>query len=209
MKVTAPLFSFDASGTLGGIITASKWRGRQYFRTRVIPSNPRSAGQTGIRAMWQFLSQQWAPSVDPGDQATWEDPAASDNVTSFNAYMRNNIRDWRSSLAPGMAFPVTRDLAPGTLGSVTTTVQGRNVNLDYAVTPNGDEWGLAICRSTITGFTPDWSNTTKVLNAMTSPTQLQYTDGPLDPGTYFYSGFLFSTNGEQSAAVTEDSAVVT
>jgi hypothetical protein len=42
--------SLDASGTIGGILTASKWKGIPYMRLRVTPSNPKTAGQNAVRS---------------------------------------------------------------------------------------------------------------------------------------------------------------
>ena len=44
-KVTGPLLSFDASGSIGNNATYSKWKGRNYTRLRVIPRNPKSDDQ--------------------------------------------------------------------------------------------------------------------------------------------------------------------
>ena len=48
-KVTGPLLSFDASGSVGNTATYSKWKGRNYTRLRVIPRNPQSDGQAEVR----------------------------------------------------------------------------------------------------------------------------------------------------------------
>lgn len=48
-KVTGALFSMDASGAYAGTIVFGKWKGRQYARQLVIPSNPNSAGQEEVR----------------------------------------------------------------------------------------------------------------------------------------------------------------
>lgn len=48
-KTTAPLFSLEASGTVGKTITYSRWHGRSYVRRRVIPLNPQSADQVAVR----------------------------------------------------------------------------------------------------------------------------------------------------------------
>jgi len=45
MRLTGPMFSLTASGTVGKTITMSKWKGRAYARTRVIPFNGRTADQ--------------------------------------------------------------------------------------------------------------------------------------------------------------------
>lgn len=48
-KVTGPLMSLDASGTVGKTCTFSKWKGRNYVRLRVTPMNPQSEGQQDAR----------------------------------------------------------------------------------------------------------------------------------------------------------------
>lgn len=48
-KVTGPLMSLDASGTVGKTATFSKWKGRNYVRLRVIPRNPMSNDQAEAR----------------------------------------------------------------------------------------------------------------------------------------------------------------
>lgn len=49
-RVTSPLMSLDASGSVGGTLTYAKWKGRNYVRQLVIPSNPRTSGQQATRA---------------------------------------------------------------------------------------------------------------------------------------------------------------
>jgi|SRR6185295_3499450 len=48
-KVTGPLMSLDASGTVGKTATFSKWNGRNYVRLRVIPMNPQTDAQNLAR----------------------------------------------------------------------------------------------------------------------------------------------------------------
>lgn len=59
-KVTGPLMSLDASGTVGKTATFSKWKGRNYVRLRVTPMNPQTDSQAATRtylgAMGQALS---------------------------------------------------------------------------------------------------------------------------------------------------------
>lgn len=58
-RLTAPLFSLAASGTLANAITFSRWKGIAYARTRIIPANPRSAGQLDVRGIFSTLSEMW------------------------------------------------------------------------------------------------------------------------------------------------------
>lgn len=56
-KLTGPFMSLDASGTLADTLTASKWKGRNYMRLRVIPSNPQTTGQKTVRSVLGTLAK--------------------------------------------------------------------------------------------------------------------------------------------------------
>lgn len=56
-KVTGPFMSLDASGTLANTLTASKWKGRPYMRQRVVPANPETTGQKGVRSILGTLAK--------------------------------------------------------------------------------------------------------------------------------------------------------
>jgi hypothetical protein len=61
-KTTGPLFSLEASGTLGKTVTYSHWKGRPYCRRRVIPLNPYEADQVRARNLIRCMAigQFWA-----------------------------------------------------------------------------------------------------------------------------------------------------
>lgn len=56
-KVSAPFLSLDASGTVASTLTASKWKGRNYMRLRIIPANPRTSGQQDVRSILGVLAK--------------------------------------------------------------------------------------------------------------------------------------------------------
>ncbi len=58
-KLTAPLLSMAASGSLGKTMVFSKWKGVAYARQHVIPANPRTMKQTNNRAIWATLNTAW------------------------------------------------------------------------------------------------------------------------------------------------------
>jgi hypothetical protein len=73
-KVTGPLLSIDASGSVAETMTFSKWVGRNYVRQRVIPANPQSAAQMLVRNIFQAMGKatKWAgltaETADPPDE---------------------------------------------------------------------------------------------------------------------------------------------
>lgn len=56
-KVTGPLMSLDASGTVGKTATFSKWKGRNYVRLRVTPQNPQTEEQATSRTYLGAIGQ--------------------------------------------------------------------------------------------------------------------------------------------------------
>ena len=141
MKVTGPMLSFGASGTIGGTATFATWKGRPYVRQTVIPSNPRSPGQTSQRAMMQFIAQQWKNLSGP-DQASWMNLAQQGNFSTFNAYTKYNLQRWSNNLAPTEAFPANESLTEGTLTDFTATGATKSMLLTVDWNTVDDNWGL-------------------------------------------------------------------
>jgi hypothetical protein len=72
-KVTGPLMSLDASGTVGKTATFSKWKGQNYVRLRVTPLNPQSNAMQLVRikmgAIGYGLSYVLSALTDEGSSA--------------------------------------------------------------------------------------------------------------------------------------------
>ena len=199
-RVTGPLMSFDASGTVAGAVVFSKWRGRNYVRRHAVPSNPRTTGQLAARAIIAFLGADWK-NLDPADQATWEKGAESLKISSFNEYIRINARDWRDQLAPSKQTPATRASTAGLVGSLSGTPSGRQAIVTVAQTPGSDDWGMVLCRSLSGGFTATPSNAIQI--AVAVPGAMIFVDGPLPVGAYYYNARIFTVDGDLGADGTE------
>lgn len=205
--VSAPAMSLDASGSLGGSIVFSKWKGRNYVRTLVKPSNPDTAPQKSVRAMMRFLSQQWA-GLTAGNKATWDTRAADMVVSGFNAFISYNMARWRHFKGASKEDPA---LAAGPVISAPTTTATagvREVQLSIADGADFPTWAWMIHRSTVTGFTPSFSNLVAVVPRTATPTI--YIDTPLTTGTAQYyrvrgmdaDGFLGTLEVERTATPT-------
>lgn len=207
VKVAGPAFSLDASGTIGDTLTFSKWKGRPYVRERVIPANPRSGSQVGVRSMFKFLAQNWA-ALTTAEKATWQ-PLADQLVASpFNGYMSRNQTRWRNFLAPGQVDPVPGTGTIGTVGTPTATAGVRQITVDYPIpTTIADNWGIMIFRSLTTGFSTAFSNCIAVILADTTGAKT-FVDTPLVPDQYFYIARFFTDNGLLGADEAEVNATV-
>lgn len=50
-KSPAPFMSINPSGSIAGLLTASRWKGRPYLKLLVTPSNPQTANQSAVRSI--------------------------------------------------------------------------------------------------------------------------------------------------------------
>jgi hypothetical protein len=206
VKCYGPALSLDASGTIAKTVTYSKWKGRNYARTRVVPANPRSASQTGMRAMFRFLTQAWA-AILTASQATWETRAAAKAVSPFNEFLSYNQLRWRDFKAPTSLYPEAATDTPSVAGVLSATAGERTIQVQQLITTANDGWAVLFFRSPTGTFATAWDKLVGVkLIDGTDPVIL--VDGPLDPGTYYYDTRLITLDGQLSAETGEQSAVL-
>lgn len=58
-RLTAPLLSLGASGTIAKSLVYATWKGIPYARVHVIPANPRSNAQKEVRGVFSTLNEMW------------------------------------------------------------------------------------------------------------------------------------------------------
>lgn len=206
VRVQAPALSLDASGSLGGALVFSKWKGRAYVRTLVIPANPRSGGQVGMRAMLKFLSQDWT-NVSDANQATWENRADQAVVSPFNAYIGFNQFRWRDFLAPTQHDPPAVADTPATLGALTLALGVRSITASQAVTTAADGWGILFFRSPTGTFATAFDNL-KSIRPVDGTNAVVFVDSPLAPGDYYYDTRECTEDGQLSAETGEETETV-
>ena len=97
-KITAPFLSLTASGTLGKTLTASKWKGIAYMRTRVIPKLSMVATSVAVRLLIKDATQAWKSGATVGSvviNATYKSAfnlaATGSALSGFNLYVRNSV----------------------------------------------------------------------------------------------------------------------
>jgi len=206
VKVSAPMLSMDASGTIGKAAVFSKWKGRNYVRSHVVPHNPKSAGQIGVRSMFKFLAQEWN-GLGPTPKGTWSEIATALNISGFNSYIRANQRRWRNFRAPSMDETALEGHTSAVLNAWTATVGIRQIDLLVSLTTANANWGAMIFRNLVTGFTPTWSDCIAVIS-VTGTGSHHFIDTPLVADTYYYKHRLFTDDGKLSTASAEVNGVV-
>jgi len=207
VKVIGPLGGFDASGSLAGSIVFSKWKGRNYVRRLVTPSNPRSGSQVGLRSVFGFLAQQWA-NLTTIEQATWDARAAQTNISPFNAYTSFNQRRWRNFLPPTQNDPPTETGLVGVSDTWTATAGVRQITLLSGLLTLNQNWGRLIFKG-LTGFSTAFSNCIGVVLLDQIANDIVFVDTPLVPGAYFYNSRDFTDDGVLGAELGEVTATVT
>jgi len=197
----------DASGSLGGAIVFSKWKGRNYIRQLVTPANPKSGGQVGMRSCFKFLTQEWAGLTD-GNKATWEDRADDMVASTFNAYCSYNQKRWRNFEGISKEDPAADTPFSGTEGVLTAVASERSITVTQKVTAEGNGWGVAIFRYAVTATPTAWNNLIAVV-PIAATADVVYVDSPLDPGAYFYNTRFMTDDGVYGAEVGEETDTVT
>jgi len=205
--VKGPAFSLAASGSIGGALVYSIWKGRPYVRQLVTPANPRSGSQTGFRASMRFLAQIWS-GLSAANKATWESRADDMIVSEFNAFTSYNQKRWRNFLTPSTVDPAAEISTPPTAptGAAVAGVRMATITLTDTVTP--PDWGYILFRSLTTGFTPAISNAIRLVEWSGAATT-EIIDTPLDPATYYYRSRGFNDDGIPGALDLEFNVVIT
>lgn len=154
VKVTAPMMSLGASGTLGNAITFASWKGRPYVRERVIPSNPKSDAQTGRRALFRFLTQNWDAISPAAKKDAWQTIADQLIASTFNAYLSENMKNWHNFLAPAETYPITRTGTPSDNVLTGAVWEENRIKLTLAGATLGDAWLMTIYAKEGSAVTP-------------------------------------------------------
>lgn len=203
-RVDAGALSIGASGTIAQTLTFSRWKGRPYVRQRVIPSNPRSGGQVGMRSFMRWGSRVWS-GLSTANKATWESLADASAISPFNAFISRGQVNARNNLGYQREYPAESSSPPGAPTTPAATAVTRGLSLSWTDPGTGSLFGVIIYRSTTTGFTPAPSNVVQVVDAGVE----EWIDTPLDPDTYYYvlKGFDFA--GVLGTATSEFSGTVT
>jgi hypothetical protein len=207
VKVNAPALSLSASGKLAGAMVFASWKGRPYVRELVIPANPKTGPQKGIRAMMKFLSQYWK-TLTTANKATWDALATQTTISPFNAYMAYNMSRWRRFLAPSKVNPATEVSTGLTVTTITAT--GAIHQCTVTITPSAGTniWAFAIFRSPTGTFDGVFSNCIAIVDA-NAANPVSHVDTPLVAGTYYYSARIINIDGKLGTESSEATGTVT
>jgi hypothetical protein len=97
-KVTGPLLSLDASGTVASTMVFSRWKGINYVRQRVIPTYSNTFKQIAIRDLVKDATQAWKTGatvgtvvIDASYKSAFDVAASGMAMSGFNLFVKNSI----------------------------------------------------------------------------------------------------------------------
>lgn len=209
VKTFAPAMSLDATGTVADAMTFSKWKGRNYLRKRSTPSNPRSGLQVGGRAMFSFLTKNWN-ARSAAEQASWGPPATARTISTFNAFLAENVQRWKRFFPPGTTYPIGDTGTVGTQGFLQPQVTGgvRSATISDSYSAINQNWGLLIFRGPF-AFPTSVSTLVQVLLADVVSTTYTWLETDLEPGTHYYNFRSFTLDGVLGPEIGQKFAIVT
>ncbi len=212
-KITAPLLSFGASGTIGKVMTFASWRGVGYARRHVIPGNPKSTAQVLTRDIFANFNTRWKQG-GPLMRAPWDRFAVGQKFVGRNSYMGKNLEATRGEA--DMALYIGSPGAKGGLPAaslVLTTVAANGIEAAITAPTPPTGWtltsGIATC---LLDQTPEATVTDTIQEGeqVAIPGDVDFTG--LDAATYFVQAWLkwAKTDGSVAyGASISDSILVT
>lgn len=86
-KVSGPLMSVTASGSIGGTVTLLRAMNRNIAKRKSKPSGPPSAAQLARRAAYAAAAATWS-ALSPAEKLGYKPQADQLQITPFNYFMR-------------------------------------------------------------------------------------------------------------------------
>jgi len=110
----------------------SKWKGVNYARSRVDPSNPNTVNQQEVRDALRQLVTLWQASAGI-IRTCWANFASGRNLSGFNAFVGSNAVDQRAA----NPIELTKDLngTPLTAFAAVTGSGAAEIDISFAATP--------------------------------------------------------------------------
>lgn len=97
-KVTGPLMSLDASGSVAKTMTFSKWKGINYVRQCVIPTYSNTTLQASVRDLMKQATQAWRSNatvggviINPAYKLAFAAAASGFAYSGFNLFIRRTV----------------------------------------------------------------------------------------------------------------------
>jgi len=186
--ITGPLFSLEAHGSLGDVITYARLGRTNYTKVHFSPANPKSPGQIGIRCMTKFLTQIWSELSD-NMQAQFQQLGETWNLKPYHAYLKFNLQRWTGHEMPIVDFVTSHT---PTYDDLTLFIDKTGLLHEFTLViefePN-TPFSCEVCFGTTPDFTPTRSTAKVIVNHCYGSVPYRTFDGswtaPSDPWVYY------------------------
>ncbi len=207
VKLTGPVLSRAASGTLGNALTFQKSGKSHTLRKKPTPKQPRSGLQVSMRAMMSFLSKQWK-NITPY-QNSWANAYPHEpDLNNYNAYIRFNLERWRTRRPPTQGYPTLEHQTIGTQPDIYAAGQVRHAKiLVYLDGDINDNWTFLIFHAI--GAWPDLAVDRLIHVELTIDLlDKHFTHTPLAAATHYYRAVATAGDGNVNWTINVGSAAV-
>lgn len=196
VKLTGPMSSFKASGTLAGLLTYSNSRGRPYMKKKSHTPDQRTNPQLTYRMMFIWLANHW-PTIGPAARLLWEAPAQLAKISPYNAYIGANTKRWLNMEGPSQTPTVDDESSI----SIRQIGWGYYANGTFYITlkeaASANRWGHVLHAGPIGGYTP--TRATAVQINLDGPVGYQYLEySPLNPVSTKFRLTTFNVDGRMA-----------
>jgi len=202
-KAVGPLMSMDASGTVAGAITFTKWKGRNVVRQRVIPTNPQSTMQRTYRQMLAGLVKLWKANTT-ALAAAFASIATQRAISAFNAFTGYNQTRLSQGLYPADSDAPTEEVPSALPTALTLTAMESYVEVTWTDSIDANAWCNAIYRKL--GAAP--TGLISELEAIIPLGDQKWVDGPLSSGTWHYVIAAIHQEGGRTAVSLEETVEI-
>ncbi len=193
VKLTGPMSSFKASGTLANLLTYSNSRGRPYMKKKSNTPNRRSNRQLTFRVMFAWLAKEWA-QIGPANRLLWEPEARLCKISAYNAYMAANTARWHNYLMPSQTPDAPAVLMPSTRNISVSSWDGEQFNISTNAAALLDGWGFIIHAGPQPNYDPTRS-TAIIVDTDDTMAQRFFKWKPANPVSVRFRVAVFSKDG--------------
>lgn len=194
MKLTAPFFSLEASGSFRSLLTCGRFQGRQWCRATKPHNQTATPKRVAMRACMSFLSPRWA-TFPQSWRDSWLTTPVGEQVGPQQSYLGYNLNRYRRFLAPAPAYPALPGTAAHSTSVFTATGDIGYVKFDLRFyEPTVGCWGVSLHDVTSGPATPRYDNTVAVVYQVW-PDIITFYLNALSPGTYLFVAKPFDIAG--------------
>ena len=134
-QAKGPLFSIEASGSIGKTLTFGKNRSRNTIRKTVKPVNHPTLAQHWNRGRISLLNVMWHLAT-AAQKLTWKDLADANEYSTYNAFLAYNLNRIQANGQP----TIERGHAIGTMNWVYTDPEVTDVSQGTVAEQNDSNW---------------------------------------------------------------------